>query len=533
MTEQSIPAEAYLRPVLSVSPREIDFGAIGPGEGTRSAYVLRNIGSDTLIWSIATPEGWTAFDRRRLSGTLEKLPAELNLHLTSLHEILEKPEKKDSAFPFQLMLEFGGSSVTLRKDFRAGLHRQSIRLSSNGGSRTVFFNFRVADEESVPVIDVRPVRVDFGVVSPGKQGSRRIRLANKGREALTWKAAVSGTGRVEALPAPVGKFLSFRSEESRGSVFYTPPPHLREAIQISGGWAEEDGYPLAGGEMPLLRFRFTGTGIHLYFTKVPHGGNLILYLDDRWIAELDGAAERREDAEFSVAGDLPDGEHVLTVSAKAGRVLVEGVKVFGRGLQRGPPNWISVVPNQGRTTRENDYISIVLNTHSMQPGLYGDNVLFSSNGGEASVEVSVEVAVETPSKLLDVYRFSLAADYLYTSDPQGETARIHAKGYRKDGLAFQLFPAGTPGTTEFHRWYHPGKGDHFYAHDVAKGGSSLQGYLYEGPIGFIATSRIAGTRELYRWRHADTGTHFYTTDKAGEGAAKRGYRFDGIAGFVR
>ncbi len=522
----------YLRPVLSVSPREIDFGAIGPGEGTRSSYLLKNLGSGPLLWSMDQPEGWSVFDNRKLSGTLEAVPAELNLHLSSLTDIVESPEKNGKIFPFQLTVETGARSITLRKSFPAGLHRQSIRLSSNGGSRTVFFSFRVAGEESLPVLDVQPLRVDFGVVAPGKHSSRRIRLANKGREALKWIATVPG-GRTAAAPPPSGRYLSFRNEESRGVASFSPPPYLRDTLQLSGGWTDEEGHPLASGEAPILHYRFSGTGILLYYIRIPGGGNLVLYLDDRWVTELDGAADRREESDFAVAADLPDGPHVLTVAAKAGKVVVEGVRVFGPEMQKGPAGWLGVVPNQGKTTRENDYLSIVLNTRSMQPGLYADRILFSSNGGEAAVEVSVEVAAETALKLIDVYRFSLAGDYLYTSNPQAETARISAKGYRKDGLAFQLFPAGTPGTTDFHRWYHPGKGDHFYSHDATGGGKPLQGYLYEGSIGAIATSRISGTRELFRWFKPATSTHFYTTDPAGEGAGKRGYRFDGIAGFVR
>ncbi len=525
-------AGEVLRPVLSVSPREIDFGAIGPGEGTRAVYLLRNLGAGPLQWSLVNPEGWSLFGNRRLSGILETLPAEVTLHLSSLTDIVESAEKNGAVFPFQLTIELGANSITLRKNFPAGSHRQSIRLASNGGSRTVFFSFRVAGEESLPVLDVQPVRVDFGVVAPGKHSSRRIRLSNKGRETLKWIAAVPG-GRGKAAPRPAGRYVSFRSEESSGAAAYSAPGYLRDSLQLSGGWAEEDGYPLASGENPLLRYRFSGTGILLYFIRVPGGGNLILYIDDRWMAELEGAADRKEEGDITVAADLPDGPHVLTVVAKAGRVAVEGVRVFGREMQKGPPGWIGVVPNQGRTTREKDYVSIILNARSMQPGLYADSVLFSSNGGEAAIEVSVELAADTPPRLIDVYRFNLGADYLYTSNPQAEAARISAKGYRKDGLAFQLFPSGTPGTTDFHRWYHPGRGDHFYAHDAAGGGKSLQGYLYEGPIGAIATSRISGTRELYRWFNPGTSTHFYTTDPSGEGTVKRGYRFDGIAGFVR
>jgi len=106
------------------------------------------------------------------------------------------------------------------------------------------------------------------------------------------------------------------------------------------------------------------------------------------------------------------------------------------------------------------------------------------------------------------------------------------KGYRHTGIAFRLFSPGTPGTTDFFRWFNPSKGDHFYSYDP-KGGKPLPGYLFEGSIGNIGTSRLTGTRELYRWFNPTTNGHFYTTEQGGEGITKKGYRFDGIAGFVR
>jgi hypothetical protein len=61
----------------------------------------------------------------------------------------------------------------------------------------------------------------------------------------------------------------------------------------------------------------------------------------------------------------------------------------------------------------------------------------------------------------------------------------------------------------------------------------MQGYILEGTIGNIATSRLTFTRELYRWYHPSKRHYFYTVDSNGEGIQKRGYQFDGIAGYVR
>ncbi len=57
--------------VLHVSPREIDLGVIGPGEGIRGNFVLKNVGSGVLNWSVNGSEGWSFLDEKKLSGVLK------------------------------------------------------------------------------------------------------------------------------------------------------------------------------------------------------------------------------------------------------------------------------------------------------------------------------------------------------------------------------------------------------------------------------------------------------------------------------
>ena len=144
-------------------------------------------------------------------------------------------------------------------------------------------------------------------------------------------------------------------------------------------------------------------------------------------------------------------------------MTLEGVQLLGKPIQRGPRGWISVFPDSGFTTRETDYINVALNTRQLAPGIYGDHVLFLTNGGEADVEVFLEVVAETTPRFLDVHRYLAGSDYLYTTNPQAEAARLQVKGYRHTGIAFRLFAPGTPGTTDFFRWFNPTKGDHFYS----------------------------------------------------------------------
>ena len=140
---------------------------------------------------------------------------------------------------------------------------------------------------------------------------------------------------------------------------------------------------------------------------------------------------------------------------------MEGVRIFGKPVLKGPPGWISVFPDSGTTTRETDYVNIVLNTRQLTPGIYGEHVFFTSNGGEADVEVFLEVAAETQSRFLDVYRYLAGSDYLYTTNPQAEASRLQVKGYRHLGIAFRLFSPGNAGDDRFFPLVQPGQGRPF------------------------------------------------------------------------
>ncbi len=519
------------QPVLTVTPREIDLGTIGPGEVAKGLLYLRNVGAGSLIWSTEGPEGWTRTEQGDLSGKIGETPEPIKISLTFLNE--NGPGKIQTC-SLLLSLEGGGQYAAFRREVPVGRFRESIRFSFPSGARTVFFQARLSELASMALLDVEPIRIDLGAVRPGEQISRRVHVTNRGKEPLKWRAGLPGA---KGMPAtglkPLGKYVSLLNEGARGTGSYPGAPQIKEGLELSGPWTEEGGYPATQADLSALRYRFTGTGVSLLIRKSPEGAPLSVYLDEQFVTLIDGYAERRERVEILIAEDQPDAPHLLAIASEGGRVVLEGIRIFGKPLLKGPRGWISVSPDSGMTTRETDYVNISLNTSQLAPGLYGEYVFFTSNGGDTAVEVFLEAGAETQPRVLDVYRYVVGTDYLYTTNPQAESARLQVKGYRSLGIAFRLFSPGTPGTTDFFRWFNPTKGDHFYSSDPAGGGKPLQGYLFEGSIGNIATSRLTGTRELYRWHNPATGGHFYTTNQAGEGMGAKGYRFDGISGFVR
>ena len=526
----SIPVDdldAY-RAVLAVNPQEVDLGALGPGDEARGTFYLKNQAPGNIEWFAEGPAGWNLIENQIVSGVIGQHPEPLRIHLAYVKEV--GPAKKRNCL-LNLRLEAGGLAAVFRREVPLGDLRESIGFNYDGGMQTVFFQARLVEMQPAPLLDVEPLRIDFGTVRPGEQLTKKIHLTNRGREPLKWKAGVAGARGVPTAAPPAGRFLSLKNETAVAAAHTSNGP-LREGVEFSGTWTEEGGYPSGQGEQNVLRYRFTGTGIGLHFWKSPDGGPFSVFFDEQFAGLIDGYAERRERGETLITEGQPEGPHLLTILCGEGRFTLEGFRILGKPVQKGPQKWITIFPDSGMTTRETDYINVAINTRQLLPGVYGDHIFFTSNGDDAHVEVFAEVMAETALKFLEVHRYVSGSDYLYTTNPQAESARLQSRGYQHQGIAFKLFAPGTPGTIDFYRWFNPAKGDHFYSYDP-KGGKPLPGYISEGSIGNIATSRLTGTRELYRWFNPAKSSHFYTTDPVGEGLARKGYRFEGIAGFVR
>lgn len=522
-----------IQPALTVTPREIDFGTIGPSEGLKASFSLRNSGSKAIEWSVSDPDGWTLMETQKLTGVLRDKPGYLKVHISSLKEAFREDDVEGkSSYLVQMTLETENRLVSYQKRLTSGAHREMLKLVSNAGTRTIFIRFRLASSGFGPVMVVDPMRVDLGVVRPREQAARRVRVTNSGINTLKWKASVQDY-MITARPEKRRRYISFLNEDIKGSGVYAPPSHLKDMIELSGKWSEIGGYPSGNAANLVLRYRFWGTGISVYFSVEPDGGDLTAYVDEKLKSGRECHAGQKERAECTVVEELTYGLHTLTVLSKGSRVVIEGVGIYGKDVMKMNPGWISILPDSGTTNRETDFVNIVANIQQASPGYYGENVVFDSNGGQSVIEVSLEVSEDSISRAMDVYRYAWGPDYLYTSNPQEDARIIQARGYRKQGVAFRLFSPGTPGTTAFYRWYHPVKKVHFYSYDRHGEGKSLKDYTFEGTIGNIGTSRLTNTRALYRWFNPATGGRFYSTDPNGEGHLKKGYRFDGIAGYVR
>lgn len=527
-----VPAEIP-RPVLNLSPREIDLGSLARGQALKGRFTLKNLGVGSLTWTTKPLTGWVFLDQDRLSGTLNQETAVLGIQVSLIEGDSEKEVVSGKApmRSVRLSLESGGRQITARRDLAVGVHREAIHLTSSGGERTVFVRFTLLHPDNAPSLFLEPDRLDFGQVVIGKEATRRVRLSNTGRSSLTWQVEAV-RGGAETISGAKGRYLSFFNEVSHEGGVYHPPAHLREVMEISGGWSEEGGYPVSAPGLSSLKYRFSGTGASVHVWKSPGAGTLTVCVDNRIVETVEGLSEGAERFTIDGVRDLGEGPHELMLIVKNGMLKIEGLTLYGQRVRRGPPGWMDIFPNSGVTTRETDFVNVVLRTQILPPGLYRDEVLVRSNGGDMTIEVSADVVQDNTLRIIDVYRYMSDRDCLFTVNPVAEAKRLASGGYEKQGIAFRLFSDGTPGTTEFIRWFNPRIQDHVYTvgRTVPK---SSEGYVLEGPIGNIATSRLNNTRPLYSWRHMRTGHHFYTTDQGGEGRSRRGFRFEGIVGYVR
>jgi hypothetical protein len=523
------------KPGLTITPLEINLGTITTDKSGDGIFTLKGTGSEVIDWSTEGPEDWKKLENQELSGALKNKTDSLRVGIRLLPKESEDKQKNTLNY-VEMKLEAGGGSLIYRKEFTVGTHKEKIKINSADGEKIIFITFVIGFTQKNPSINLNPLRLDMGSVLPEKIVSKKIMVTNGGKEMLTWSVALQKHESKDTPDDfPKNRYISFVNEEGRGSGVYAAPGHLKEIIELTGKWTESNGYPSGAEGDNFIKINFRGTGIILYLSTYQEDEvNMAISLDKNPIDNIElfeGLEENK--GELLIAEGLADGPHVLTIISKNSRLVFEGVKIIGAKTAYFPQNSIKIMPNSGATTRQTNYLKVTLNTGQMAPGYYADNIVFDTNIGEEVVEVFAEIVTDNTLKVVDIYRYYNGTDYLFTANPQLETKRLIQNNYVKEGIAFRLFKPDTPGTTCFYRWYNPQKKAHFYHYDIKGGGKNLQGYIFEGSIGNIATSRLTNTRELYRWYDSKTDHHFYSSDPKGGKINKKRYHFEGIAGYVK
>ncbi len=523
--------EAPVAPVLFVSPHEVDFGTIGPGEISKGDIVLRNVGGAGLTWQVYGVGDWFCTGGEDLSGSPGR--AERRLHIR-IESVEEDAVFGGGLFPVRISLGTGRHTVSYEKYLATGSYREELRLLFNGGERSVFLNFVVAETISRSRMVIEPLGIDFGYVSAEGTLAQKIELKNEAEKVLRWGVTVQGgrkSFRGVALPEK-GRYISFANEALAGKARYRVPKRLTGKAEFSGEWTENDGYPSSILDDATVRYAFWGSGITLQAWKGPYGGIAEVFVDGRPAGEVDLASGSRERVEFTAAKNLFENDsHLLVIRVTGGVMELEGVRVYSSDLITNQKGWITISPERGTTTNEVDFITVTVTPEGLSRGSYTENIVFYSDEGIETVNVSLDVVEDKHAELIQIYRYIRGTDIRLAAEGPGEELLL--RGYRKDAPLFKLFRKGTSGTSEFFQWYNPSKSASFYSYDRSGGKRSLEGYLFNGSIGNIATLKLPHTRDLYRWFNPRTAAYGYTVDPKGEDYQDQGYRYDGVAGYVR
>lgn len=538
---ESEPAYVEVRmvndePLLRIMPQEINFGKIGPGETSSNQFILENVGSGSLNWITGTLEGWEQLDEPYLSGIIEDAPCPLEVSVRSLpnEEAAKKNGSTESLYPIEIAITQGDKTVVFRNHLREGAYRESIKLYGHSAQRTIFLSYEIVNEGSRASLDVAPHGFSLGRGEAGSRYFRKIRVRNSGKSLLRWTVARQKNRRsFYGIPLPEGRYVSFVNPAVRDNEPYRITEAMTASLNVRGGWYGNNGSPYSSEEGDVLKYIFNGTGIAIFFWRHRDGGSIKVYIDDRFVADIDCRGTSKERSEHLVAEGLEKGPHVLTLATvKEGAVVVEGARVHGAGCRNAGGNWITLSPDRGTTAGETDYVNVAVDLRGLKPGCYTEYLLFDSNGGRNVVEISVDVEAKTQSELIAIHRYSKGNDCLLLAGKE-ERDSDRMLGYKDEGFAFALFSQSLPGTAEFCAWYSPVLQGHYYSSDRTGDGKNLEGYTFEGSIGNIAVVPLPDTRELYRFYNPETKHYAYTTELKGGEYRTRGYRYDGIAGYVR
>jgi len=520
----SVPASAF----LAVAPDEIRFGAVQPGSVLKKGLIsVRKEEPGPLALDVQEPAGWNRVTDQKKSVP-EQPGEEVTVSIAAVRippgtENMEgKAETGEILYGVLLSFESRQGLLEFTRVLPPGTYREIVRIRSEGDFRDAAMVFSIADREG-PVLAVDPLGIDFGTVDNDRTLSGQFRIRNTGPGMLRWK--IRSPGRMR----DAGRFVSLVNNESRGKGEYAVPQKLLDTVVLQGAWSERDGYPLSPGGGGTLTYSFAGSGAVIYYGTDYNYGGFSVFLDGKPAGEADAYSPVRGRAEIRVQAGAGEAPHVLQIAAKGRPVDIEGIKIIAKEYIHAPSGWIRIFPDSGTTSSETDYINIQAHSERLQPGSYVDNILIDSNGGEALLDICVNVMRGRGSREIAVYRYERGPDRLFTADPEREDpARISL--YRRQGMAFRLFREDVHGTKPLYRWYNAARGDHFYS---SESGKAPPGYVLEGSIGNIGTSRLPGTRELYHWRHGSTGRYYFTTEGKRPDLIKKGYRYLGIVGYVR
>jgi len=326
---------------LVVTPSSVlDFGPLETGRKVALTVIIRNTGGRQLHWSADV--GSTPW--------LKVQPAS-GMLLPGNHE--------------QVVNIVANAGNLTAKDYSAVLH-----IGSDAGDARIAVKLKVIPPGSgssvKAILDVNPASLDFGTQTVGAQVTMNVSLANTGTQALSWGADTgnaswlklsSSSGKI--LPGGLPQILSVTADTTHLAV----RNHSATLNITSNGGNKQIAITVVVTSPPPTPAALTVNPSSLDFGKMDQGTTKTLQ---------------------------------ETVSNSGGQPLTWNIDTGGT-------NWLSVDAGNGTVQAgSSQTINVTANTSNLKPGPYSATLNFTSNGGNASVSVTLTVNAPTPSAHLAV-----------------------------------------------------------------------------------------------------------------------------------
>ncbi len=379
---------------MAVSPTQLDFGA---AESEKSLSV-QNKGSGTLNYNVSVSDNWIIVNPN--SGIITAQPEAINVQVdragkspgTFTGQVIVSSDAGEVIVGIQMVVEANPilQINTDVLDFDTSLSTRSFFIQ-NGGGGTLSWTI----SESLNWIDVTPINGSTTTETDNIQVTANRSVLASGTH--TGKITVNSNGgniditvNIEVVEQPVLKvntgLLDFGNTINNRSFFIQNAGDgtLTWTISESLNWlnvnpasgtttTETDNIQLIADRSVLQPGRYTGI-----ITVNSNGGNAQLTIN---IQVDQGPVLKVSKTEL----DFGTSASSLTFS-----INNSGAQTLEWTVNE-QLNWLTVNPGSGSTTTETDNIQVIADRTVLTTGDHSGQILVKSNGGDADINVSIQI----------------------------------------------------------------------------------------------------------------------------------------------
>jgi len=365
---------------LVVTPSSVlDFGSLETGRKVALSVIVGNVGGRQLHWT-ADVGSTSWLNVQPASGML----------LPGNHE--------------QVVNIVADASNLTAKNYSAILH-----ITSDAGEAHITVKLKVIPPGSVSsakaILDVNPASLDFGILTVGAQVAMNVTLANTGTQALSWGA---DTGNANWL----------KLSSNSGQILPGGHPQVMSVTADTTQLA-------VGNHSAMLNIKSNGGNKQVVVTVVVKGAT----------PSPAQIAVTPNPLDFGALNPNATKTLPQTVSNSGGQSLTWNLNTTSL------PGWLSVDKSSDTVqANSSETINVTVNTANLKPGPYSVTLNFSSDGGNASI--SVTLTVNTPQPVQRTLTSQQTQSQTVKATGQGTTPGAYAKGMLRARNPYSGTPRG-------------------------------------------------------------------------------------------